>query len=325
MSRATVRRNVHFLNGENNEILGFWQNGSVSWSQIAEWMHIVIILPSTQYAFFRCLESGNPENPATNHGPSVNLSGNNNAVHPGYYVVLSANGEPLDIPITEERAIPRSVSYCLTNPDPRVSISISLQFYKVVILIVAGQQIAAFRQRVRERDDCCVVTGILAEGDYDAFEAAHIFPLAHLDLWRSGQWSQKIEDDFPDVGDSKIHSIQNGILLAEHAHTFFDKYKIAIDPDDNFKIISFVKDRFGFDGRYMIQSNYPQHYQPLRSLLKYHFRMAVLCNMKARGPEYDWDEDIPPGMDPVAEISNSEQGKLRFELVMAERLNHLVD
>jgi len=46
--------------------------------------------------------------------------------------------------------------------------------------------------------------------------------------------------------------------------------------------------------------------------------------MKARGPEYDWDEDITPGLDPVAEISNSEKGKLRFELVMAERLNHLV-
>lgn len=46
--------------------------------------------------------------------------------------------------------------------------------------------------------------------------------------------------------------------------------------------------------------------------------------MKARGPEYDWDEDIPLGMDPVSEISNSERGKLRFELVMAEKLNGLV-
>ncbi|KAI9773442.1 MAG: hypothetical protein M1840_007658 [Geoglossum simile] len=305
MSRATTRRNVHFLDGENNEILGFWQNGSVSWGQIAEWMHIAITLPSVQYAVFRCLESGNPENPATNHGPSVNLSGNNNAVDRGYYVVLSANGEPLDIPITEERAIPRSVSYNLSNPDPRL---------------------ASFRQRVRERDNCCVVTGVrVPPGDYDSFEAAHIFPVAHLDLWRSGQWSQRIEDDFHDVGDSKIHSVQNGILLAQHAHTYFDKYKIAINPDDNYKVTCFVDDCWGFDGRYMVRSGYPQHYQPLRSLLKYHFRMAVLCNMKARGPEYDWDEDIPPGMDPVAEISNSEEGKLRFELVMAERLNPLTE
>jgi hypothetical protein len=103
--------------------------------------------------------------------------------------------------------------------------------------------------------------------DFTTFHAAHIFPFAHLDLvwlplrillqflvlfvfcfnlsfsvctasnsmsqWHYGQWSQMIEDDEPesDIGDSKIHSIQNGLLLSEPAHTFFDKYKIAINPD----------------------------------------------------------------------------------------------
>ena len=38
-------------------------------------------------------------------------------------------GEPLDIPITEERAIPRSVTHNLTNPDSRVGISLPLQLY----------------------------------------------------------------------------------------------------------------------------------------------------------------------------------------------------
>jgi hypothetical protein len=46
--------------------------------------------------------------------------------------------------------------------------------------------------------------------------------------------------------------------------------------------------------------------------------------MTARGPEYDWDEDITPGIDPIAEIWQSEEGKLRFELVMAERLNPIL-
>ena len=40
-----------------------------------------------------------------------------------------------------------------------------------------------------------------------------------------------IEDDDSDIGDSKIHSVQNGLLLSQIAHTFFDKYKIAINPD----------------------------------------------------------------------------------------------
>jgi len=51
--------------------------------------------------------------------------------------------------------------------------------------------------------------------------------------WRSGQWSRMIEDDEheSDVGTSKIHSIQNGLLLSQTAHTYFDKYMIAINPD----------------------------------------------------------------------------------------------
>src|SRR5271170_6697577 len=52
-----------------------------------------------------------------------------------------------------------------------------------------------------------------------------------MSQWRSGEWSQMIEDDEPDIGNSKIHSIQNGILLLETAHAYFDKYKIAINPD----------------------------------------------------------------------------------------------
>jgi len=54
-----------------------------------------------------------------------------------------------------------------------------------------------------------------------------------MSQWRLGPWSQMIEDDESEshIGQSKIHSIQNGLLLSQPAHAFFDKYKIAIDPD----------------------------------------------------------------------------------------------
>ena len=112
------------------------------------------------------------------------------------------------------------------------------------------QQTAVFRDRVRARDQCCVVSGTpVLDQDFDGFHAAYIFPFAHLDLvcillqfliyvssnsmsqWRLGQWSQVIQDDGLEIGNSKIHSIQNGLLLAETAHTYFDKFKIAINPD----------------------------------------------------------------------------------------------
>jgi hypothetical protein len=42
-----------------------------------------------------------------------------------------------------------------------------------------------------------------------------------------------IEDDEPesDIGQSKIYSIQTGLLLSLIVHTYFDKYMIAINPD----------------------------------------------------------------------------------------------
>jgi hypothetical protein len=54
-----------------------------------------------------------------------------------------------------------------------------------------------------------------------------------ISQWRSGQWSQIIEDDMPesDISESKIHSIQNGLLLLQTPHAYFDKYMITINPD----------------------------------------------------------------------------------------------
>ena len=67
--------------------------------------------------------------------------------------------------------------------------------------------------------------------------------------------------------------------------------------------------------------NVDAKYQPCRELLKHHFRMAVLVNMKGRAGYPLWDEDIPQGCDIMAEIASSEQGKLRFETVLASKLN----
>lgn len=94
---------------------------------------------------------------------------------------------------------------------------------------------------------------------------------------------------------------------------------------NDYKITQFGPgDAWGVDGRRLILPDCAPEFQPLRGLLKYHFRNSVLCNMKGRGPGYDWDDDITSGCDDVAEISNSEEGQLRFELEMAQRLNYLV-
>lgn len=92
---------------------------------------------------------------------------------------------------------------------------------------------------------------------------------------------------------------------------------------NEYRITCFVPDIFGVDGRIMVLADCPSNMQPLRSLLMHHFRNSVLCNMKGRGSEYEWDGFITPGVDPVAEISNSAHGKLRFEMEIAQQLNYL--
>lgn len=93
MSRVPIERNVRFLDGTNHEVAGFWQNGSVIWEEVLEWMHDVFTNPITEYAPFRCLEDGDPQDPVAKHGPPILLAGNLLVVDPGYYVLLSHGGE----------------------------------------------------------------------------------------------------------------------------------------------------------------------------------------------------------------------------------------
>jgi hypothetical protein len=91
--RVQVSRNVHFLDAYNKEVAGFWQNGSVIWEEVQEWMQIAIETAQSDYTPFRCLEAGDPENPAGQHGPPIYMVGNGSTVDAGYYVLLACNGE----------------------------------------------------------------------------------------------------------------------------------------------------------------------------------------------------------------------------------------
>jgi hypothetical protein len=86
-------RNVHFLDGTKNEITGLFQNGSVTWHEFSEWMHIFFANPVSDYAIFPCLEQHEPQDPVALHGPAISLSGSRLPVDPGYYVILSPDGK----------------------------------------------------------------------------------------------------------------------------------------------------------------------------------------------------------------------------------------
>ena len=92
-------RNVHFVNADNDEIGGTWQNGSLTWAEMSEWMQIVFELPLNTYAPFLCLEDGDPKDPVSQHGTPINMHANTNHIQPGFYVLLNPQGKPKILPI----------------------------------------------------------------------------------------------------------------------------------------------------------------------------------------------------------------------------------
>jgi len=92
-----------------------------------------------------------------------------------------------------------------------------------------------FRNGVRARDGKCVISGrpnILSRwNSWFGFQAAHIFPLEHESLWiqfNYGRWITNMDDE---ERDSKINSVQNGLLMGPTLHAVFDQYLFSINPD----------------------------------------------------------------------------------------------
>jgi hypothetical protein len=55
-------------------------------------MHNVIENPQSSYTPFQCLEAGDPEDPAGQHGPPIHMA-NRSTVGAGYYVLLALDSE----------------------------------------------------------------------------------------------------------------------------------------------------------------------------------------------------------------------------------------
>ncbi|KFX98326.1 hypothetical protein V490_02366, partial [Pseudogymnoascus sp. VKM F-3557] len=134
--------------------------------------------------------------------------------------------------------------------------------------------------------------------------------------WKSESWQRQITDDKYD-GESGINSVQNGILLRSNVHDLFDTFYIAVNPDRDYKTYCFLNDPTLDNLITFRDTNTVNKYQPCRALLKHHFKMCVLLNMKGRTVYPVWDEDILPGCDDMTEVSRSEEGKLRLEAILA--------
>ncbi|KZF23717.1 hypothetical protein L228DRAFT_122791 [Xylona heveae TC161] len=162
---------------------------------------------------------------------------------------------------------------------------------------------------------------LAAFGDFIGLQAAHLFPLAKEMIWRANDYRCWVMDMDDAPESSRINSIQNGLLMSESLHSCFDQYLFSINPDDGYKIISFVPDNWGVDGRILElpcrEPSNPHHVSD--ELLRWHFRQGVLANMRGAG-EPTFDNDFPPRRDQMAVLRSEPYGKERLEMEVSERL-----
>lgn len=187
--------------------------------------------------------------------------------------------------------------------------------------IATGERVREFREAVQERDKRCVVSkleNLNVEYGWAGFEAAHIFPLAYEQQWHEnsyGRWISMV----PAQG-GEINSVQNGLLLTSSLHQLFDQYFFTINPDNGFKVVLFMPaDTFRIgkeklDGRLL---NHPAG--PSVQLLRWHFRQAVLANMRGAG-EPIFEHDFQPGGDTMGEIMQGPKPAEHMQFQLFNRL-----
>ncbi|KAK9367777.1 hypothetical protein V1509DRAFT_565978 [Lipomyces kononenkoae] len=233
------------------------------------------------------------------------LKPTDDALKPGDYDIRPYS-RGVKIAITDEPCITRILSRTITGRDD------------------------FFRARIRERDGKCTITGVLNKGAYRnvwvGFEAAHVLPISSEQYWIQKGYSRWITNRVGER-DTGINSSQNGLLMLSHVHQKFDSFSFSINPDDGYKIICFDEDDFGIDGR-ILESSSQESSGPAGvrdELLRWHFRQAVLANMRGAG-EPLYEMDFPPGTDMMGEIlSGPEPGK-RMEAELFSRFGsvHIV-
>ncbi|KAK9485784.1 hypothetical protein V1527DRAFT_496362 [Lipomyces starkeyi] len=131
--------------------------------------------------------------------------------------------------------------------------------------------------------------------NWSGFHAAHIFPLSGEDYFVQFRYSRWITSRIRER-DTGISSYQNGLLMQSNIHDRIDGRildPVCRDSSDNRSVRG--------------------------ELLRWHFRQAVLVNMRGAG-EPSFETDIPPGTDMMGEILSGPAAAKRMEAGLFSRL-----
>jgi len=285
----SAKRNIHFYDASTPGVIlgGFRQHGSVTEANFLDMLGILLITSAP----IRVQERTSGHVVATT----------NNPLQPGEYDVYCGGR----ITVTDEQWEMRLLSHSVSGRDNN------------------------FRDGIRARDGKCVISGEVNDdadiNDWTGFESAHVFPLKSESIWIANNYARWITDMDNTVGDIKINSCQNGLLLRRDLYVRFNNYLFTVNPDDNYKIVVFGSNSARLDGRTLdpVCRDPADPHRVSDNLLRWHFRQAVLANMKGAG-EPIFEYDFPPGTDMMRAIREGPNAKDRFEIELMARLRNFV-
>ncbi|KAI5304842.1 hypothetical protein KEM56_005841 [Ascosphaera pollenicola] len=283
-NNRTVGRKVFLFNGKTGEALGgLEQQGSVTEANLLWILENVLLVCDAPFS--------------QEQGHLCTSEAKGQPLAPGYYAVFCEG----TMTLTYEPWLPRIECYSVSGMDTQL------------------------RDRVRARDGRCVVSGIVNElaprGRWDSFEVAHIFPLEWESVWTEEKYGRWVKGGEGSGSIAQMNSPQNGILLTSNLRRWFDQYLFSINPDDDYEVTVFCKDIFKIEGKKLDkvcrQKDDPNSIS--KEILRWHFRQAVLANMRSVG-EPTFETDFPPGSDRLGAMRNEPYGKERLEKALDFRM-----
>ncbi|KAJ8101643.1 hypothetical protein POJ06DRAFT_194449 [Lipomyces tetrasporus] len=286
--RRAIGRNVHFYKfaEPDTELGGLRLNPSITKKTFLTMLGILVVASGPYHVISR--------------STGCDLTATDEVLQPGDYDIRPYSRKDT-ISITDEPCILRILSHSSTGGDQ------------------------SFRTQVRERDGRCVMTGLIndeADSDeWSGFQAAHIFPLSSEDYFIQRGLPRWITNRTGEH-DTGIYSCQNGLLMQSNVHEKFDGLFFSINPDDGYKIVCFDKDILRIGGKILdpVCRDPSDNRRVSDELLRWHFRQAVLANMRGAG-EPTLETDFPPGTDMMGEILNGPKAAKRMEAELFSRLH----
>ncbi|KAJ5487017.1 hypothetical protein N7530_001317 [Penicillium desertorum] len=280
----------------------------VSAEMLYRYCSLVFLFPNeNEWAIYKLRRDSTP-------GPALRPSGRA-SVDPGNYIVLDKDQDPIAVNLTTNSA-PRRV----TTREPHTQSQDRSDRDRLQ---------TAFRNSLRERDNCCAITGqsrpIDLERPFLALDATHIFPVCMIEEWRRDGYRKYITYTRPDsgIGESGLYSAQNGLLLSADIHVHFDDFRIGIDPDSDYKIIVFGLDPGRMGGARLKESARNGPGRVSADLLRWHLRMCLYENLKANTERQAlWEEDL--GEDPMSAILRQPDAAKRMEVELFTRLGGII-